>query len=311
MARNDHIGTLDCGDCRRYRTIFDICEDLVIVIFGASSDIGRRLSARLRAHGHADGQNIRLVSRNPAAFGSDVPVVKGEIANVAELAADASVVVSCAHARHTAQLLSGAPPTVDRFVLTGSAWRYSRIPNVRADAVRDAERTFLESGRRGAMLHPTMIYGGSQERNLQRLVHAARHLPFLPAPGGGRNLVQPIFVDDVAACLAAAVRKTWSSATIIPIAGPKPMMWREMVHLCLKAVQTDRRIVAAPIFSVGAIAVACRRLGIALPISLDEIDRFGEDVNIPTDRMIDELGIMPRHFEAGIAEAAAGWRSSR
>lgn len=71
------------------------------------------------------------------------------------------------------------------------------------------------------MLHPAMLYGAAQERNIHRLLSFIRRFPVLPVPGGGRHLVQPIHVDDVAACLAAAVKRNWSGSHVIPIAGPK------------------------------------------------------------------------------------------
>jgi len=57
------------------------------------------------------------------------------------------------------------------------------------------------------MLHAAMIYGGSQENNVQRLLGAIRRFRTLPVPGGGRQIVQPIYIDDVVECLFRANNK--------------------------------------------------------------------------------------------------------
>ena len=76
-----------------------------------------------------------------------------------------------------------------------------------------AERQIRESGLKWTILRPTMIYGAPGDRNLSRLLTAARHacpgLPVrcLPVPGGGRQLQQPVHVADV----AGAVLRRWSA----------------------------------------------------------------------------------------------------
>src|SRR3546814_3666916 len=67
----------------------------------------------------------------------------------------------------------------------------------------------------------------------------------LPLPGGGRNLVQPILVDDLASAVAAAVRAVDPPRSIV-LAGPEPMTYAEMVKACAGAVGRRARVVPAP-----------------------------------------------------------------
>ncbi len=218
----------------------------------------------------------------------------------------ATTVVSCAHARHTGRLLAALPQGVERLVLMGSAWRYSRVPNPRADEVRAAESAFLASGRSGVMLHATMIYGGAQENNIQRLIAALRRLPVLPAPGGGRQTVQPIHVDDVVACLGAAVRHDWRGPQALAIAGPK-LSWRRMATLCAGAIGRHSPIIALPAAPmIGALALA-NRLGLRA-LDANVIRRFREDVDIDLASMTRTLGVTPRDFATGIRQAVDEWR---
>lgn len=276
----------------------------VIVIFGASTDIGRRLAVRLLGRGY----RLRLVSRTPSGLDRRAEIVTGEIAGAATIARDADIVVSCAHARHTAALLSQLSPAVENVVLVGSMWRYSRVANKAADEVRQAEAEFVASGRAGVMLHPTMIYGGHQEQNIQRLLSTIRRLPVLPAPGGGAKLVQPIHVDDVAECLAVAAVKSWRPGTVVPIAGPRPIAWHEMVRLCMQADGRYRPILPVPLRLLSAVSGTLSALGVRSPLSDGQIARFTEDVSISIESMKSELAITPREFDVGIRQAIDGWR---
>jgi uncharacterized protein YbjT (DUF2867 family) len=271
----------------------------MLVIFGASSDIGQRLGARLRTANLL----VRSISRSaPGCVAADLVTGEG-----LQAALDgAEVVVSCAHARHTGRLIAELPSSVRRLVLMGSAWRYSGIPSPRADEVREGERQFLASGVDGVMLHSAMIYGGHQENNIQRLLGLIRKVPVIPAPGGGRHRVQPIYVDDVVSCLLSAANRDWQGPNVVAIAGPA-LTWREMVTRCAAAVGRRSLVLPMPATPMVVALDYLNRLGIS-PVHPDVIRRFGEDVNIPLGAMTEQLGLSPRDFTSGIALAIAEWR---
>jgi nucleoside-diphosphate-sugar epimerase len=275
----------------------------VFVIFGASSDIGQRVTRYLLDAGHRP----RIVASKPCALDGRAERVVGTILNANEITRDAEVVISCAHARHTARLLPNLGGRVRQVVLVGSAWRYSLLKNERADEVRAGEAAFLESNYCGVMLHPTMIYGGAQEKNIQQLLRAIRGWPVLPLPGGGKHLVQPIYVDDVAKCVVAAAQKIWNYPAVIPIAGPEPVCWRNMVEVVMKETGCRRILVPVPLSPLIAFLRLLACLGVSAPLDPDILRRFREDVHISIDKMQNELGIKPRAFEIGVREALTQW----
>jgi nucleoside-diphosphate-sugar epimerase len=278
----------------------------MIVIFGASTSIGRGLAEEL----NRAGKSIRRVfheSRNGETMNSVVADLNSG-AGVSEALADASIVVSCAHARYTRRLLEMLPPGVQKLVLVGSAWRYSRTKNPRADEVRAAEKEFIASGRDGVMLHPTMIYGGRQENNILRLLAVIQRFPLIPAPGGGEQRVQPIYLDDVVSALHAAVNRSWHGPNVVPLAGP-PLSWREMVRLCSVAIGVRRPIIGVPAAPIVA-ALNCLRLIGVSAVDPGIVERFAEDVDVPVMTMQEQLSVSPREFRTGIAAAVADWRRS-
>jgi len=270
----------------------------MIVVFGASTDIGQRLVEKLRSEGLA----CRKVSRTiNDAVRADLRTGDG----VADAISGASVVVSCAHAEHTGAILRACPPDV-LLVLVGSAWRYSRVPNARANLVREAEALFLGSDHRGIMLHPTMIYGGNQENNIRRLLQVMRKIPFIPAPGGGRQIVCPIYVDDLVDCLDTSAKRNWDGKYILGVAGP-PLTWRRMVEICAQSIGLRRPIVYVPARPAVWILELVRKLGIKV-VDPNVIRRFGENVDISIVRMREILSVTPRSFERGIVSAIENWR---
>lgn len=269
----------------------------VIVVFGSSTDIGRRLVKRLKVV----NLTVRTISRS-----SDADLVadleSGE--GVAAAMASASTVVSCAHARFTQQILRSRPPGA-QLVLTGSAWRYSQVPNHSAQEVRDGEKAFVASGVDGVMLHPAMIYGGSQENNIRRLIRVLKRLPLIPVPGGGRHTVQPIYVEDVAECLFSAVTRQWIGPNVLPIGGD-PIIWRDMVEMTGEAIGLRRRVVSIPLRPAIVAAAALNLIGVQ-KIDANVFRRFGESASISTVEIVERLKVHPRHFCDGIRIAVEEW----
>jgi uncharacterized protein YbjT (DUF2867 family) len=269
----------------------------MIVIFGASTDIGGRLSEKLREA----AVPFRRISRRD---GTAADLSSG--VGVRKAVEDADVVVSCAHARYTELIIQNLPPRRLDLVLMGSAWRYSAIPNKRAEEVRKAEAEFLASNHSGVMLHASMIYGGSQENNIQRLLGAIRRFSILPVPGGGRQIVQPIYIDDVVECLFRAATTKWSGRYVVGVAG-MPLSWRAMAKLCAKSIGCSCVIVPVPAF-LPLVAISLLNRVRSTPIDVGIVLRFGENVNVPLSDMMEMFAVQPREFEVGLRLAVENWR---
>ena len=216
----------------------------------------------------------------------------------------ASLIISCAHARHAAAILAAAPADA-RFIFMGSTRRYSRWPDAHGDGVRAGEAAFLESGRAGVMLHPTMIYGAEGEDNVQRLASLMRRLPLLPLPGGGLSLVQPIHQDDVTACLIAAAERPMTGQ-VITIAGPQPIAYREFcAEVARAAGLAPRRILPIPAGLLMALSPLTRVLPFLPRIGAEEIRRLTEHKDFDITPMREILGIQPRPLAEGLSRTFA------
>lgn len=238
----------------------------------------------------------------PDGFKADLATLEG----VDEAVKGVDKVVSCAHARYTDSILKACEPGTP-IVLTGSTWRFSKVPNPAADEVRAAERLFLASGHPGVMLHSTMIYGGCQERNVQRLLSLLKRFPIIPIPGGGRQLVRPIYIDDLVECIFRAVQKVWDAPRVFAVAGPA-ITWRDMAAACAQAKGLRTVFVTIPTPPAIALLEFLRLMGVGAP-SPDILRRFSESAEFSTEEMTWLLGVDARPFEEGIKLSIRSWEN--
>jgi nucleoside-diphosphate-sugar epimerase len=283
-----------------------------IALLGATSKTGRYVVPVLCAHGHA----VTAIGRDPAKLATldrRARAVQADITDAASLRAalaDAECVASLAHARYTAEILAALPKGCRRVVLTGSVRKFTQLYDPAADAVRAGEAKLLASGRPGVMLHPSMIYGAPEERNVNRILALLARFPAwlpipVPLPDGGRHTVQPVFVDDMVAAMVAAIERPEAEGPPVVVAGPRPITYREMVEACAAAV--GRRVVVLPLplsFIKSGLGLA-ERAGLRLPFSALELTRATENKAFDVSALAERLDVRPRPFEAGLAAVQA------
>lgn len=278
-----------------------------IVVIGASTDSGRQVVRLLCDLGH----EVTAVSRSAdrladvdararrAIFDIDRPTAP------TDALAGADRIVSVAHAATAETLLSRLPPACGRVVLTGSTRRDSAVPDPASAAVRRGEAAFLRAGVPGTMLHPTMIYGGRRERNVIRVLEQVdrwpRWLPLVwPVPGGGRSLIQPVHVDDVAAALVAAATAPGPLDRTIVVAGPQPMRLADMLRACAASRGRRLHIVPLPTGLLIAVARLLRAVTGRSPFSVAELRRAREDKAYDIAALRTQLGVEPVPFDEGL-----------
>ena len=187
-------------------------------------------------------------------------------------------------------------------MLLGSTRKFTRWPDAHGNGVLAGEAALLTSGRRGVMLHPTMIYGAEGEDNVRRLAALVRRLRVLPLPGGGRFLVQPIYQADVTRCLRAALDRAWDAASSLVIAGPEPVRYADLVRAVAAAAGLRPPFVVSfpawPLLLGARLTKHVRGLPVVRP---DEIRRLLEDKAFDIGPMRSILGIMPVSLQVGLA----------
>jgi uncharacterized protein YbjT (DUF2867 family) len=218
--------------------------------------------------------------------------------------ADATRIVSCAHARHIPAILAAAPAGA-RFVFLGSTRKFTRWPDDHGNGVLAGEAAFHASGRTGVLLHPTMIYGARWEDNVQRLAALVRRLPAVPLPAGGRSLVQPIHQDDVTRCIVAALGRDWAGPHSLVIAGADVVSYADFVRAVARADGQRVRILPCPVAPLLVLAALTRFVPFLPTIRPAEMRRLLEDKAFDIAPMRNELGIAPISLSEGLARTFA------
>jgi NADH dehydrogenase len=85
------------------------------------------------------------------------------------------------------------------------------------------------------LLRPSWIYGPA-DRSMNRFVAFCRHLPVVPVIGDGTTPVYPIHVEDVARCVAEAVRREDARAQALDLAGPERLTMDQIIRTIQKVL---------------------------------------------------------------------------
>jgi len=252
-----------------------------IFLTGAGGFLGSRVLARL-----AEERNLRTVcllrGTPPAAAAPNVEYVRGDLLEPAGYAAalagcDAVLHLAAATGKHpaaeyfrvnrdgTAALARQARESgVARFLLVSTV--AAKFPGqyryYYAQSKQAAEAALAASGLRWTIVRPAMILG----RNAPVLESLARlaALPVVPVFGNGRVPVQPVFVDDLAACLVALLGEAdLFENTTLEIGGPEVLTIEQLIL----RIRRTKGSAAAPVLHLPAGAIA-RCLGWMEPFLL-------------------------------------------
>jgi nucleoside-diphosphate-sugar epimerase len=272
-------------------------------VIGASGRSGVALSRALLARGRGVVPVVRDLQRWAATgIGGDARLADLRDAEALRAAlADARQIVSCAHARHADAIIAAAPAGAT-LVFLGSTRKFTRWPDGHGNGVLAGEAAFLRSGRRGVMLHPTMIYGAQGENNVRRLAGVLRRLPWVPLPNGGTALVQPVHQDDVTAAVMAVLDRDWSGPESLTIAGPSPVTYADFVRAVAWAAGLPRpRIIRFPAGPLILAASVARFLPFLPDVGPSEIRRLLEDKAFDIGPARERLGFDPMPLNEGLA----------
>ena len=252
----------------------------MIAVIGAAGRAGSALCRSLREH----GRPFLPVVRNAAHWIFTSITTEAVFADLEDglalrrVLAGATIVVSCAPAAFTAQVLACAPATA-RFLLLG-------CPQDDASAA-----AFLASGRAGVMLRTTIPYGTAGDA-VQGLAAALKRRPVVTLPEGG--LVQPIHIQDLLACLNAALGSIGDAPEVIVVAGPEAMPVAGFI-----AALAHESGFAAPSLTPGLLD----RLPFRPRLGTAEIGALMQDRPVDTAAMRARLGVAPRPFAGSLPRA--------
>ncbi len=145
------------------------------------------------------------------------------------------------------------------------------------------------------ILRPTMIYGGSRNRNINLVRRVTRWLRVFPMVGSGEGMRQPVHSSEVANACLAALDRTDVDGTYT-IAGSEVLSYRDMVRRVFEAQGLKPRIVNVPEkLARGVVRVAGRLPGLDM-LSEQMLERLNRDQAFSNERASHDLGYQPGPF---------------
>jgi NADH dehydrogenase len=237
----------------------------MLLLTGATGTIGRPLLRRLVAA----GVPVRCMVRNPRHLGSErvrVQIALGDLADpfsfryalrgvdtVVHLAAairdqPGGSIEELAGIATWRLVRASERAGVKRFVFFSALGASTRNPTrlLRAKAI--AERAVVSSSLAHTIFAPSIVYSPGDP--FLRLLHRLSLLPVVPLSGSGQASFQPIWAEDVADCVMAALpfasHGTQAADARFELAGPETLTYRALVETVLRSLGRRRPLVGIP-----------------------------------------------------------------
>jgi uncharacterized protein YbjT (DUF2867 family) len=156
-----------------------------------------------------------------------------------------------------------------------------------------AEEAIRDSGIEYTIFRPSWIYGPG-DKSLNRFIGFTRWLPFVPQIGNGRQVLVPVFVDDVARLVADALETPAATNQTFEVGGPESMTMDEIVREALRTMGRRRPILHAPVVLM-KIATAPLTLLPSPPMTPAAIDFVVQSAPVDTGPLHERLprALMP------------------
>jgi uncharacterized protein YbjT (DUF2867 family) len=292
----------------------------MLLLTGATGLVGSALLRRLIA----EGQPVRCLVRDPRRLGPQrvrVQIALGDLADppsfrnamrgvdtVVHLAASTrdqprgSIEELAAIA--TWRMVEAAQRAgVQRFVFfsTLGASTHHRARLFRAKAL--AEQAVRESDMHSTVIAPSLVYAPG-DRWLT-LIERLSLLSVVPVSGRGRAVCQPIWAEDVAGCVVAALRGTGyaggeATHERYELAGPQTMTYNEVINTVLRSLDRERPLLPLPTPIVSrTLHLVERAMHASTPITWDEAELLEANM-VAKDETTDAqaLGVTPEAIAA-------------
>ena len=120
-----------------------------------------------------------------------------------------------------------------------------KSPSMYARTKAEGQRALLRKFPQATILQPSVIFGPG-DGLFSRFGQMAMLAPALPLIGGGRNLMQPVFVGDVARAVVTALQSSDTRGRIYQLGGPNCYSFAELMRFILSSIQRQRMLVSVP-----------------------------------------------------------------
>jgi uncharacterized protein YbjT (DUF2867 family) len=272
-----------------------------VLVTGGTGFIGPHVLQAIAAAGH----DVRALVRerkggaNAAALGAEL--VEGDMTDAASLRIAAQGVDAVVH---LVAIRQGKPEEFQRIMVDGTrdllaaakeagATRFVQMSALGASeetkdlvpyygAKWQQEQDVQASGLDHVIFRPSFAFAkdGGILKTFRKLAKLA---PVTPIVGSGRQRIQPIWVDDVAAYFARALDEPEATNRVFELGGPDTVTWNEFWARLKRALGVRRPSIHMPMGFMRANALVTERLPGDIPLTRDLLKMLEGGDNVVTN----------------------------
>lgn len=172
--------------------------------------------------------------------------------------------------------------------------RASAFPIHKAKGI--AEEFIRKSGLPHTIIRATTVFG-AEDRFTHNIAATLRSVPFFfPLPGGGKILLQPLWVEDLVTALTWAMQNPDMLNETYEIGGGEYFTFRQIVETVMSVTHAQRVLVPLSMPTMRALFVTLDPLIPNAYISTYWLDYIAVNRTCPVDNLPRAFGLMPARF---------------
>jgi len=168
----------------------------------------------------------------------------------------------------------------------------------------DMEQAVKSSGLEHVIFRPSFVFG-KDGGILPVFLRQVRYSPVTPVPGSGKRLLQPIWVEDVAAFFARSLSTEEAANKTFDLGGPDRVTWNEFYDRLKRTLGKRRATLHVPLGLMRAGAALAEKFP-RPPVTRDQLRMLEAADNVgDVDLAIGTFGIRPIGLDEQLRRAAA------
>ncbi|MCL4385146.1 MAG: NAD(P)H-binding protein [Cyanobacteria bacterium] len=164
----------------------------------------------------------------------------------------------------------------------------------------EAEDLIKRSGLNYTILRPSMIYGGAGDNNFYKMLNFIKKKGFFVIFGSGKNLIQPVYVDDVTDTILNVLDNPATHQKTYEICGREAIQFDEMLETVKRKLKRNFKVIKLPI-GISKFAVNIYKKIIKnSDLNPEQIEGMRIDRTYSYSEAQKDFGFSPVSFEEGI-----------
>jgi len=164
----------------------------------------------------------------------------------------------------------------------------------------ESEEMIKNSGLDYTILRPTMIYGGEGDNNFSKMLKFIKTKKFFVVFGNGENLIQPIYVDDVASAIISVLDNEKTIGKTYEICGKEPIKYIEMLKIVKDKLKSNFMIIRLSIGFSKFVVKVFKGVFKNFDLDVSQIEGMKIDKAYSYEDALRDFGFNPLPFEVGI-----------